>query len=123
MKEMGLKIISKANVKVVEFLDVKLDLENETFRPFTKLSDRTKYVNVKSNHPPSILKNISLAVNRRISSISSSKEIFDEEVPRYQTALNNAGYNHKLEYQKPGEKTKRKRYRKSCGSTPLGPPT
>jgi len=112
MKEMGLKIISKANVKVVEFLDVKLDLENETFRPFTKLSDRTKYVNVKSNHPPSILKNIPLAVNRRISSISSSKEIFDEEVPRYQTALNNAGYNHKLEYQKPGEKTKRKRYRK-----------
>ena len=65
-----------------------------------------------SNHLPSILKNIPLAVNRMISSISSSKEIFDEEAPRYQTALNDAGYNHKLEYQKPGEKTKRKRYKK-----------
>ena len=50
-REMCLKIISKANVKVVEFLDVKLDLENETFRPFTKLGDRTKYVKSSSFNP------------------------------------------------------------------------
>ena len=32
--------------------------------------------------------------------------------PLYQTELSRAGYNHKLEYQKPTEAAKRKRHRK-----------
>ena len=81
-----------------------LDLKNECYRPFIKPS--------KSNHPPSILRNIPLAINKRLSSISSSKEIFDQAAPLYQTELNRGGYTHKLEYQKPTEETKRKRHRK-----------
>ena len=81
LKEFGFKITSKANLKVVEFLDVVLDLENEKYCPFIKPGDRPKYVNANSNHPPAILKNIPLAVNRRLSSISSSKEVFDQAAP------------------------------------------
>ena len=112
MSEHGLKITSTANLKVVEFLDVSLDLKNECYRPFIKPGDRPRYVNSKSNHPPSILRNIPLAINKRLSSISSSKEIFDQAAPLYQTELNRGGYTHKLEYQKPTEETKRKRHRK-----------
>ena len=112
MKDMGLKITSKANMKTVEFLDVTFDLENEIFRPFIKPGDRPKYVNAKSNHPPAILKNIPLAVNRRLSSISSSKEVFDQSAPLYQAELSRAGYSHKLEYHPPEERNKRKRVRK-----------
>ena len=40
MGEFGLKITSTANQKVVEFLDVKLDLENESYGPFFKPGDK-----------------------------------------------------------------------------------
>ena len=98
--------------QAVEILDVSLHLKNECYRPFVKPGDRPKYVNSKSNRPPSILRYIPLAINKRLSSISSSKEIFDQAAPLYQTELNRAGYNHKLEYQNPTEAAKRKRHRK-----------
>ena len=110
-EEFGLKITSTANLKVVTFLDVSLDLSNECYKPYMKPGDRPLYVNSKSNHPPSILKNIPYAVNRRLSSISSSKEIFEAAAPIYQSELQRAGYNHKLEF-KDQEVTKRKRRRR-----------
>ena len=58
MSELGLKITSRANLKVVEFLDVVFDLQNESYKPYLKPGDRPLYVNRKSNHPPNILKNI-----------------------------------------------------------------
>ena len=109
MEELGLKITSKANLKVVEFLDVVFDLQSDTYRPFLKPGDRPLYVNKQSNHPPSILKNIPLAINKRLCDISSSKEVFDQAVPLYQTALSQAGYDHKLEYSEPPKVVKRKR--------------
>ena len=111
MEEFGLKTTSTANQKVVQFLDVTLDLENESYKPFIKPGDKPIYVNKQSNHPPAVVKNIPLAVNRRLCSISSSKEIFDAAVPIYQSELNRAGYNHKLEFTEIGE-PKRKRKRK-----------
>ena len=51
-----------------------------------------------SNHPQSILKNIPSSVNRRLSSISSNKDVSDAAAPTYQEALDRAGYNHKLEF-------------------------
>ena len=66
----------------------------------------------KSNHPPSILKNIPINVNKRLSGISANKEVFDEAAPTYQEALNRAGYKHKLEYTENVENpTRRKRKR------------
>ena len=109
--DFGLKITSTANLKVVTFLDVNLDLTNECYKPFMKPGDRPLYVNSKSNHPPSIIKNIPFAGNRRLSSISSSKEIFDAATPIYQAELQRAGYKHKLEYNEQ-QVTKRKRRRK-----------
>ena len=46
----GLKITSLANQKVVEFLGVKLYLENESYCPFMKREDKPIYVNSESNH-------------------------------------------------------------------------
>ena len=71
MGELGLKITSKANIKVVEFLDAVFDLEKDIYRPFLKPGDRPLYVNKQSNHPPTILKNIPLAVNRSLCDISA----------------------------------------------------
>ena len=110
-EEFGLKITSTANLKVIQFLDITLDLENEVFKPYIKPGDRPLYVSSDSNHPPSILKNIPLSINRRLSSISANREIFNAAAPLYQAELDRVGYKHKLEF-KPKEEKKRKRNRK-----------
>ena len=59
------------------------------------------------------IKNIPLSVQKRLSSLSSNKEIFDAAAPPYQEALNRAGYKHKLEFEEPtNQQGKKKRQRK-----------
>jgi hypothetical protein len=94
-----LNITVEANMKQVDFLDITMDLNTGTFKPFMKLNNNPLYVHKDSNHPPSIIRNIPLAVNRRLSSISSNKEIFDTAAKTYQEALNKGGYSHKLSYE------------------------
>ena len=94
----GLQITVEANKKVVQFLDVELNLNEETFKPYIKQNDTPLYVNVSSNHPPSITRNIPEAVNRRLSALSSNEQMFHSVAPKYQEALKNAGYNYQLSY-------------------------
>ena len=79
-------------------ITVVLDLETGTYKPFTKPNANTMYVSPYSNHPTSITKNIPEAIRKRLSSISSSKEMFESEVNHYQNALNEAGYEYLLEF-------------------------
>ena len=99
-KKHGLKItIEPPNLTQVNFLDVTLDLQRETFKPYRKPNDRPLYVHRLSNHPPNVLKAIPKSVNRRISDISSSAVEFDAAKEVYQTALNNSGHKHELTFQ------------------------
>ena len=59
------------------------------------------YVQKKSNHPPSILKNIPDSINKRLSEISSDRQCFDNAKTVYQEALNKSGYNYNLSYNEP----------------------
>ena len=94
----GLRIDIKVNKYVADFLDITLDMRNESYKPYTKPNHTPMYVHKQSNHPPSILKNIPLSVNDRLSRLSSSKEIFQAAAPDYQKALENSGYDFKLQY-------------------------
>ena len=47
----GLKITIEANKKIVDFLDVELNLNNNSYRPFLKPNSALLYVNSSSNHP------------------------------------------------------------------------
>ena len=80
----------------MNFLDVTLDLKSGEHWPYTKPGNVPSYVHVKSNHPPTILKNIPEGINKRLSEISSDKECFNKAKPLYQDALNKSGYNYKL---------------------------
>lgn len=53
-----LKITIQANITVVNFLDVTLDLKSGKHWPYTIPGNVPSYVHVKSNHPPTILRNI-----------------------------------------------------------------
>ena len=114
----GLKITIEANKKVVQFLDAEFDLRDESFKPFLKLGDTPQYVHVQSNHPPSILRNIPEAIQKRLSALSSDENKFNEVVPIYQEALNKSGYKFKLKYTPPTptpdeNKSKKKKRRRS----------
>merc|ERR1712067_96966 len=63
-----------------------------------KKNDKPQYVHAKSDHPPQILKNVPPSVNKRLSTISSSKEEFDAAASTYQEALRKAGHDYTLEY-------------------------
>ena len=97
-KSYNLAITIEANLKTVNFLDMQLDLEEGTFRPYIKPNDKPCYVHSLSNHPPSIIKNIPISINKRLSKISSKKEYFDKAAEIYQEELKNKGYKHKLEF-------------------------
>ena len=114
-KESNLNITIEANKKIVNFLDVSLDLGNNTYKPYMKLNDVPIYVHSKSNHPPSIIRNIPASVNKRLSTISANEDIFNKAAPAYQNALNQSGYSYQLTYnpntktQYPKKKHSRKR--------------
>ena len=57
-RDNDLKITVEGNKTKVNFLDVTLDLRSGKYWPYTKEGNIPLYVHRKSNHPPSILKNI-----------------------------------------------------------------
>ena len=108
----GLSITIQANCKKVHFLDITMELDTGIYHPYMKENDHPVYVNTCSNHPPMVLKNIPMGVNRRLSNISSSKEVFDTFKTPYQEALNKSGHKHTLEYTPTKELTTRRKNRR-----------
>ena len=96
-----LDITIETGLHKMDFLDVTFDLMTGTYAPYRKPNDTPTYVHTESNHPAHVIKNIPLAVNKRLCSISSNKEIFDDSKYPYQEALNKSAYKFNLKYEKP----------------------
>ena len=122
----GLEITIQANKKKVQFLDVYLDLQTGEYGPYLKPNDTPIYVHAGSNHPPEILRNIPKGVNRRLSMISATKDIFERAAPVYQAALEKSGYTYKLNFEEnlaaDMEKARETRKRKSREPVWFNPP-
>ena len=76
-KSCGLNITVKTNLKTVDFLDVRLDLINNTYQPYRKPNSETVYINKDSNYSPNILKDLPKAINKRITDTLCNRDIFD----------------------------------------------
>ena len=74
-KSNGLKITIPIK-KIVHFLDLTFDLADGSYKPYMKPNNKLSYVHRQSNHPPALLKNIPLNINKRLTNISSGKEVF-----------------------------------------------
>ena len=98
---LGFRIQIASNFKIVDFLDVTLNLNNGTFKPFSKNDSASRYINISSNHPRSVLRQIPNAVNQRINKLSSGKKIFEENKSRYDDTLKDSGFQGRLEYLTP----------------------
>ena len=106
LKETGIDITIEANRKIVNMLDLTLDLNTGTYQTFNKPNHIPLYVHRESNHPPSILKNVPLSVNKRLSLNSSNKEKFDQTSAPFQKALKDSGYDHTLNFEPKIDQTK-----------------
>jgi len=111
-KDNHLNIEISCNLKIVDYLDITMNLNDGSYRPYRKPNDELLYVHSESNHPPVIIKQLPLSIEKRLRSLSSSKEIFEEASKAYQEALERSGYKHTLKYEEElGGKRKRNRRR------------
>ena len=85
-KKSGLEIIIEYNKKVVDFLDVTLNFKDGTYKPYQKPDIKVSYINVQSNHPPNIIKQLPKTIEQRLSNNSSNETIFNEAAQLYEKA-------------------------------------
>jgi hypothetical protein len=91
-KKEDLSITVEHGIRSTDFLDVRLSLQKNEYQPYRKPNDPPVYIDAYSNHPPVIIKQISSMMNKRLSSLSSNQEIFDEEKALYVKAMKNSGH-------------------------------
>ena len=85
-KECGLNITLQTNLKIVNFLDVKMKIDTGRYHPYRK-PDMSVYINRKSNHPPTLIKEVPREIAKQISDISSNEVVFNESIPIYLDTL------------------------------------
>ena len=85
----GLQITIQCNMKIVNYLDITLNLNDRSFRPYHKADNQTNYIHNESNHLPNILKQIPINIEKRLSTLSKNETIFNESKPYFQEGYRN----------------------------------
>ena len=112
MKEEGLAITAEGGTKIVDFLDVVLNLSDGSHHPYVKPNTRTTYVSTSSNHPSVVIKEIQKGVCKRLSSNSSDAQKFSEHSAHFDLALKDAGHQGNMEFIPPRQERKKVRRKK-----------
>ena len=94
-----LELTIQCNRKVVNFLDVTLNLKNSIYCPYLKDNNKIIYVNTESNHPLSIIKQLPKSIELRLSQLSANEEIFKNSATPCNEALTKAEHKHQIQYQ------------------------
>ena len=95
---LGLKITVQSNLKVVNYLDVTLNLTTGKYYPYRKPDNNPLYINANSNHPPSVIRQIPASISTRISGLSCDSDEFNKISQVYNDALKSSGYKEKIRY-------------------------
>ena len=108
--------------KLLTFLDIIFDLQNNVYKPYRKTNDKPTYINRNSNHPPSILKQLTKSIEKRLSESSSTKDIFDKSLKLYQDALKDSGFSNDLHYVENNNNTNDNKWKKKGNIIWFNPP-
>ena len=100
-KSHGFKISVECNLTQTDFLEISMNLCNDTFSPYRKENANVKYINNGSNHPKIIRKSISSMINNRLSKLSSNIMIFNSIKKDHDDALTSSGHDRLKGYDKP----------------------
>ena len=85
-------------MKIINYPNVTFNPNDGSYRPYGKLNDETLYIHIQLYHPPSVTKQLPRSIERRLSQLSSSKDIFYEMTAYYEQRLASCEYNEKLTY-------------------------
>ena len=77
-KEFGLNLIIECNKRIVNYLDITLNILDGTYKPYS-----LQYIHKESNHPTNIIKQISITIETRLSNHSSNETVFRHAVEDY----------------------------------------
>ena len=86
------------NVKIADYLDIRLNLTNGTYEPYRKPNNEPLYIDRNSNHPPVILKQLPLSINKRLSELAYNETVFNKNKDIYQESLKKSGFDTELTY-------------------------
>ena len=75
-KNEGFSITIETNLIKIDFLDVTLNLLTGKYFPFRMVNNKPLYINVKSNHHHTIIKELPKIINKRFSELSCNQEEF-----------------------------------------------
>ena len=111
-------------INLVEFncSDVTFNLRNVSYQPYKKRNDELKYINVFSNHPPHILKQITTTISDSFSRNSSGEFFFNESKHQYEETLKKSGFKTKITYKDSPALTNRKMINKKIIMIWFNPP-
>ena len=89
-------------MKAANFLDVNLNLTTGKYQTYNKPDNNPLYINILSNHPPNIIKNLPGNISKRINNLSADETTFNKskEKDLYNKALAEGGFEHKIAFQK-----------------------
>ena len=76
----GLEIVAESNLRIVNYLDVTLNLNDGFFRPCDKPDDIIQYINKESNHPPNLIKHLPAFIEKRLSNNFPTKKYFKNQL-------------------------------------------
>ena len=62
--------------KAVNFLNVTLNLTICKDQPYNKADNNSLYINILSNHPPNLIKNLRSNISKRIDNLSADETTF-----------------------------------------------
>ena len=65
-KEKDLDIIIQCNLKITNYLNITLNLNNSSYHPYRKPNEETNYIHINSDHPSSIIKEIPRSIEKRL---------------------------------------------------------
>ena len=95
-EDFDLSIICETNLKALNFLDVTLNLTTGKYQPYNKPDNNPLYINILSNHPPNIIKNLPGNISKRINNLSADETTFNTSKDLYNNALAENGFEHKI---------------------------
>ena len=87
---------------------MNFNISNGEYKPYLKPNNIPVYVNITSNHPPLVLKQIPLGAESRLNAISCNEEVFNKAAIPYQEALEKAGHEYKLKWVQKTQKKQQK---------------
>ena len=94
-----LSITCETNLKAVNFLDVTVNLTTGKYQPYNKPDNNPLYIDILSNHPSNMIKNLPDNISKRINTLSADETTFSKSKDLYNNALAESAFKHKITFQ------------------------